>query len=50
MNRKTIFGHMGQTLRLDLREKRAWKEQWDLGQKLRVFAIGPAGFLLETLV
>jgi len=29
MNRKTIFGYMGQILRVDLTEKRAWKEQLD---------------------
>jgi aldehyde:ferredoxin oxidoreductase len=29
MNRKTIFGCMGQTLRVDLTEKKAWKEELD---------------------
>ena len=29
MSRKTIFGCMGQTLRVDLTEKKAWKEELD---------------------
>jgi len=29
MNKKTIFGYMGQILRVDLSERKAWKEEVD---------------------